>query len=99
MGTTVSLAPVMPNTQNQDATPARIAKAASEFEAILLRSLLEPIEKSFSSISGDMQAAGQDDYRYMSAQALASALASCGGIGFSQLVTKQLTRASAVEDK
>jgi Rod binding domain-containing protein len=97
MGTTVSLAPVMTTTPNQDATPTRISKAASEFEAILLRSLLEPIEKSFSAISGDIQAAGQDDYRYMSAQALASALASCGGLGFSQLITKQLTRASAVE--
>jgi Rod binding domain-containing protein len=73
----------------------RIAKAARDFEAILLRSLLEPLQKSFSSVAGESSQAGQDDYQYMGTEALASAMAASGGLGIADMITKQLVRASA----
>jgi Rod binding domain-containing protein len=76
-------------------SPERIAKAARDFEAILLRSLLEPLQKSFSSVAGESSQAGQDDYQYMGTEALASAMAASGGLGIADMITKQLVRASA----
>jgi Rod binding domain-containing protein len=73
-----------------NSSPERISKAALDFEAILLRSLLEPLQKSFSKISGEANTAGQDEYQYMGTEALASALASSGGLGIASMITKQL---------
>ena len=76
-----------------------ISKAAGDIETILLRSLLEPMQKSFSKICGDGEQEGQEDYQYMGSEALASALAASGGLGISQLIAKQLTRVQQKNDK
>jgi Rod binding domain-containing protein len=95
-----SLSPLLtPSGTAAHNSPERISKAAREFEGILLRSLLEPLQKSFSKISGESDPAGQDDYQYMGTEALASALASSGGLGIADMITKQLTRASARTEK
>jgi Rod binding domain-containing protein len=73
-------------------SPSRIIKAAQEFEAQLLTTLLEPLEKSFSSVGGKDSTAGDDDYGYMGIQALASALSNSGGIGIADRVARQLAR-------
>lgn len=73
-------------------SPERIAKAARDFEAILLHFLLEPLQKSFSSISGESNQPGQDDYQYMGTEALASAIAASGGLGIADMITRQLVR-------
>jgi Rod binding domain-containing protein len=78
-----------------NSSPERISKAARDFEALLLRSLLEPLQKSFSKISGEASSAGQDDYQYLGTEALASALASSGGLGIASMITKQLIRPSS----
>ena len=70
--------------------PARVYKAAQDFEALLLASLLSPLEKSFSSLSG--QDSSGDDYHYMGVQALAGALSKSGGIGVADLLARQLLR-------
>jgi flagellar protein FlgJ len=69
---------------------ARAYKAAQDFEALLLASLLSPLEKSFSSLSG--QDSSGDDYHYMGVQALAGALSQSGGIGVADLLARQLLR-------
>ncbi|PYX19578.1 MAG: hypothetical protein DMG82_25055 [Acidobacteria bacterium] len=69
---------------------ARAYKAAQDFEALLLASLLSPLEKSFSSLSG--QDSSGDDYHYMGVQALAGALSKSGGIGVADLLAQQLLR-------
>ena len=69
---------------------ARVYKAAQDFEALLLASLLSPLEKSFSSLSG--QDSSGDDYHYMGVQALAGALSKSGGIGVADLLARQLLR-------
>jgi Rod binding domain-containing protein len=69
---------------------ARVYKAAQDFEALLLASLLSPLEKSFSTLSG--QDSSGDDYHYMGVQALAGALSKSGGIGVADLLARQLLR-------
>jgi len=50
-------------------------KAAREFEAQLIGTVLESLEKTFAALPGQDAMAGQDDYNSMGTQALASALA------------------------
>lgn len=78
-------------------SPEQISKAARDFEAILLRSLLEPLQKSFSSVTGEPSQVGQDDYQYLGTEALASALASSGGLGIADMITKQLIHSSHLD--
>lgn len=80
-------------------SPRRIAKAARDFEAVLLRSLLEPLQKSFSTIAGESSQAGHDDYQYMGTEALAMTLAASGGLGIADMITKQLVRTSSAAEK
>jgi Rod binding domain-containing protein len=79
------------NSRGQGSEHSRVAKAAQDFEALLLTSLLAPLEKSFSAVPGESSSpAGSEDYGYMGVQALASALAGTGGIGIARLVLRQL---------
>ena len=79
--------PSLPRKSEQS---ARAYKAAQDFEALLLASLLSPLEKSFSSVSGEDSSG--DDYHYMGVQALAGALSKSGGIGVADLLARQLLR-------
>jgi Rod binding domain-containing protein len=74
------------------ATPAlgKGAKAAREFEAQLIGSVLESFEKTFADLPGQDAIAGEDDYNYMGTQALASAIAAGGGFGIAQLISEHL---------
>ncbi len=66
------------------------AKAAREFEAQLIGTVLESLEKTFAAVPGDDAMAGQDDYNYLGTQALASAVAAGGGFGIAKLISAQL---------
>jgi len=68
----------------------RIVKAAREFEALLVGSLLRSLEATFSASPGQPVEAGGDDYQYMATQALASALSERGGLGLARLVIHQM---------
>jgi len=74
---------------------AMIRQSNGSGEAILLRSLLEPLQKSFSKIAGEADSAGQEDYQYMATEAFASAIVSSGRLGIANMISKQLTRASS----
>jgi Rod binding domain-containing protein len=69
---------------------ARVGKAARDFEAFLLSSLLRSLRQTVSGDSGENAGPGQDDYSYMGTQALASALAAAGGIGLARLIVQRL---------
>jgi len=90
----LSRLPAVPEDTHNN-SPERVPKAARDFEAILLRSLLEPLQKSFSKIAGEADSAGQEDYQYMATEAFASAIVSSGGLGIANMIGKQLTRASS----
>jgi Rod binding domain-containing protein len=68
----------------------RGAKAAREFEAQLIGSLLESLEKTFAALPGDESIPGSDDYNYLGTQALAQALADRGGFGIAAMIVRHL---------
>lgn len=68
----------------------RGAKAAREFEASLIASLLESMEKTFATVPGEENLAGGDDYNYLGTQALATGLAGQGGFGIADLISRHL---------
>jgi Rod binding domain-containing protein len=65
-------------------------KAAREFEAQLIGTVLESLEKTFAALPGQDAMAGQDDYNYMGTQALALALAAGGGFGIAKMIAQHL---------
>jgi Rod binding domain-containing protein len=65
-------------------------KAAREFEAQLIGTVLESLEKTFAAVPGQDSMAGEDDYNYLGTQALAQAVAAGGGFGIARLIAKHL---------
>jgi len=74
------------------ATPAlgKGQKASRDFEAQLIGTVLESLEKSFAGLPGQGAIAGEDDYNYLGTQALASALAAAGGFGIARMISSHL---------
>jgi Rod binding domain-containing protein len=65
-------------------------KAAREFEAQLIGTVLQSLEKTFATVPGEDAMAGEDDYNYLGTQALASAVAAGGGFGIARLIAQHL---------
>jgi len=86
---------------NSSRDPAGIKKAASQFEAIILRQLLAPsIEPMMSGGLGGAQGSGGGVYSYMLTDTLANSLAQGGGLGLGRMLEKQLTpHATAADNK
>ena len=80
----------------RDADPAfharKVIHAAHEFEAVLLNTMLEPLEKTFSSLPGEKPDSESDNYHYLGMQALSSVLANQGGLGIADLIIRSLTK-------
>jgi Rod binding domain-containing protein len=81
-----------PNTYSASPNPEKLKlqRATEEFEAILLSSWWEQMQKSFPAASESEQEPGFDTLRELSYRALAVALASRGGIGVASLMLRQL---------
>lgn len=74
------------------ATPEEIKKAASQFEAIILRQLLAPtIEPVMSGSMGGGESSGGGVYGYMLTDVLSNSLAQGGGLGWGRMLEKQLS--------
>jgi Rod binding domain-containing protein len=67
-------------------------KAARDFEAQLIGTVLQSLEKTFAALPGKEEIAGQDDYNYLGAEALASGLAAHGGFGIARMISESLNR-------
>ena len=65
-------------------------KAAREFEAQLIGTVLQSLEKTFAALPGQDAMAGEDDYNYLGTQAFASAMAAGGGFGIAKLISEHL---------
>jgi Rod binding domain-containing protein len=65
-------------------------KAAREFEAQLIGTVLQSLEKTFAAVPGQDAMAGEDDYNYLGTQALASAVAAGGGFGIARMISEHL---------
>jgi len=84
---------------NSSRDPVAIKKAASQFEAIILRQLLSPsIEPMMSGGMGGSKDSGGSMYGYMLTDTLATSLAQGGGLGLARMLEKQLTPKSAAAD-
>ncbi len=72
--------------------PAEIKRAASQFEAIILRQLLTPtIEPLMNGGIGGTGSSGGGVYGYMLTDVLADSLSKGGGLGLTQMLSRQLT--------
>ena len=65
-------------------------KAAKDFEAIFLRTLLSSLEKTTSVKGGGKLDTGQSTYGSMVVGAMADQISSTGGIGLADIVAKSL---------
>jgi Rod binding domain-containing protein len=74
------------------ATPAlgKGEKAAREFEAQLIGTVLQSFEKTFADLPGQDAIAGEDNYNYLGTQALATAMAAEGGFGIARMISAHL---------
>ena len=70
--------------------PGKGQKAAREFEAQLIGTMLEQMEKTFADLPGEGAMAGDDSYNYLGTQGLASAIAAGGGFGIAKLIEQHL---------
>ncbi len=70
--------------------PGRGAKAAREFEAELIESLLQSLEKTFAALPGDKSIPGADEYNDLGMQALSEGLAERGGFGIAAMIARHL---------
>jgi len=66
-------------------------KAAKDFEAIFLRTLLSSLEKTTSISGGKKLDTGQSTYGGMIVGALADNISGSGGIGLADIVAKSLS--------
>jgi Rod binding domain-containing protein len=82
------------------ATPAlgKGPKAAREFEAQLIGTVLQSLEKTFAAVPGHDEMAGEDNYNYLGSQALASAMAAGGGLGIARMIVQHLGNAQRTHE-
>jgi Rod binding domain-containing protein len=85
-----SAATLSPQLASPAATLGRGAKAAREFEAHLIGSMLESMEKTFATLPGEDAMPGADNYNYLGTQALSEALAAKGGFGIAAMIARHL---------
>jgi Rod binding domain-containing protein len=75
----------------------KITKAAHDFEAVLLNTLLGPLERTFASLPGKQADAESENYQSLGMQALSSSLAAKGGLGIADMIVKSLSKRDHAE--
>lgn len=85
--------------QSKLPSAADIKKAASQFEAIIVRQLLEPTIATTMKGMGGESSSGGGIYGYMVTDVLASNLTSGGGLGLASLLEKQFSQGHSRADK
>jgi len=68
----------------------RTVKAAREFEAQLIGTILESMEKTFAALPGQDSIPGADDYNDLGIHALAQGMAEHGGFGLAKMLIAHL---------
>ena len=70
----------------------KVIESAHQFEAVMLESFLEPMEKAFSTVPGNGNEDGlnMSGYGDMGTQAMASAISQAGGIGIADMLVRNL---------
>lgn len=83
--------------QSQNGNPAKIDKAAKDFESILLGEWLQQAEKSFATVPGAPESSdpGHDQFQSIGCEFLGGALSKAGGIGLASMISKRLKAVEA----
>ena len=83
--------------QSQNGNPAKIDKAARDFESILLGEWLQQAEKSFATVPGAPESSdpGHDQFQSIGCEFLGGALSKAGGIGIASMISKRLKATEA----
>lgn len=68
-------------------------KAAREFEAQLIGSLLESMEKTLAALPGEDSSSESDNYSFLATHALSQAIAEPGAFGIAAMIAPHLTEA------
>jgi peptidoglycan hydrolase FlgJ len=74
----------------------RLVRAAQQFEALLLETLLAPLEKTFASIPGGESLSSADSYQSLGAETLATGLSHSGGLGIAAMIIRNFLKNKAV---
>jgi Rod binding domain-containing protein len=77
--------------QAEQAVDPKALKAAKDFEAIFLRTLLSSLEKTTSMSGGGKLDTGQSTFGSMVVGAMADQISGSGGIGLADIVAKSLS--------
>ena len=75
----------------------KVIHAAHEFEAVLLNTMLGPVEQVFSSLPGRRPDSQSDNYHYLGMQALSSVLAKNGGFGIADLIIRSVLKLDSAQ--
>jgi Rod binding domain-containing protein len=79
--------------------PAKIDKAARDFESLLVGQWLEKAEKSFATVPGSDpdqdKDAGHDQFQSIACEYLARGLSQSGGFGIAKMISKHLVSVEA----
>jgi len=76
----------------------KVVRAAHQFEAVLLNSLLGSLEKTLAKAPGESESDSGNDYKYMGTQALATALGDRGALGVANLIIRKLSHCGGQEE-
>lgn len=87
-----SAATLPPSLATPPPSDLRGARAARDFEACLIASLLQSLEKTFGELGRESQMPGGDDYSYLGTQALAQGIAERGGFGIAAMIARDLAK-------
>jgi len=71
---------------------ARILKAAQEFEAMLLATLLNSFQKSMVSLPGGDSDGASESYGQFGVESMAAGISAAGGLGIARLLTSKLLK-------
>jgi Rod binding domain-containing protein len=99
MNTIISSQPAtQPQPERSKTVQARAMQAGTEFEAVLLNTVLGSIERSFSHLPGGKQDHATEGYSGFAMQALTSGLARTGGIGLGRVISEALLKTEGRAD-
>jgi Rod binding domain-containing protein len=85
----------IPSSGAEPSVAAKIQKAATEFEAVLLNTVLGGVEKAFTQLPGKREQQTSEAYSGLAMQGLASGIAERGGIGLRKLIAAALSKREA----
>jgi Rod binding domain-containing protein len=75
---------------------SRINKSSQEFEALLLKQLLGPLQETFATVPGEDPNRNHSMYGSMAGEYLALGLARAGGLGIGRMLMAELGRTSVI---